>query len=346
VALLSPPADLVDLSTAGQVAASTRHLVTEAFTRENVARQADRDPTALTMSGLGGCTRACAYAVAGTPPSDVPPVEDARQAILGVWIHEHLLPWLARLLGPDAVFEQPVELRAAGLAIPGTLDLAVQSVVWDVKTVKEWRLHGVRRRGTFSEHRLQVLGYGLARHQAGYPVKWVVFLYIDRSTGEVHVEVEEFTNRAALAVIDRVELLRFHARDPDRAPRDGRGPGVSFACDRCPWLRRCWGDNARPGQPGVQRILAATPAGIEEALRLYAEGSAAAADGRRDQDFAKLVLEAVPAGGYGRWELVRGRPGEMLDQQRVREIFAARAEPVPMMPTAGRLIVKSRPQEA
>lgn len=344
--LPSPPAEPIDLSTPEAVAASTRRLVTRAFTLENDARQAHRDPTALTMSGLGGCTRACAYAIAGTPPSDVAPAEDARQAVLGVWIHEHLLPWLARLLGPDAVFEQPVELRAAGLVIPGTLDLANPIGVWDVKSVREWRLHGVRRAGTYSEHRVQVLGYALARFQAGHPVKWVAYLYIDRSTGDVHVEVEAFTNRAALAVIDRVETIRFHAQAPDQAPRDGRGPGLSYACDRCPWLRRCWGDDAQPGHTGVQQILAATPEGIEEALRLYIEGAAAESAGKKDKEFAKLVLANVPSGAYGRWELGRGRPGEMLDQQRVRADYAARGEAPPMMPTAGRIIVKFRPQEA
>ncbi len=345
MALLSPGTDLATLDE-NALAAFTRDTVTAAFAAENAARQADRDPTELSMSGLGGCTKANAYAIAGTPPSDVPPPEDARQAVLGTWIHLHLLPWMAQLIGPAAMFEKPVKLNAAGLIIPGTLDLAAPGVCWDVKSVKEWRLHGVRRRGTYSEHRIQVLGYGLALYQAGFPVKWIVWLYIDRSTGEVHVEVEPFTNRAALAVVDRVEQIRYHAQRPDQAPRDGRGPGVSLACDRCRWLRRCWGDDARPGQTGVQRILAATPDGIVEALRLYAEGAAAESAGKKNREFAKLVLADVPAGDYGPWVLGRGRPGEMLDQQRVREDYALRGEPVPTMPTAGRLTVKSRPQEA
>lgn len=345
MALLSPGTDLAVLDE-DALAAFTRDTVTAAFAAENAALQADRDPTALSMSGLGGCTKACAYAIAGTPPSDVPPAEDARQAVLGVWIHLHLLPWMAKLIGPAAVYEKPVQLRAAGLTIPGTLDLAAPGVCWDVKSVKEWRLHGVRRRGTYAEHRLQVLGYGLGLYQAGFPVNWIVWLYIDRSTGEVHVEAERFTNRAALAVVDRVELIRFHAQRPDQAPRDGRGPGVSLACDRCPWLRRCWGDGARPGQTGAQRVLAATPDGVEQALRLYAEAAAAESAAKKDKDFAKLVLTDVPTGDYGRWTLGRGRPGEMLDQQRVRDDYAARGVPIPLMPTAGRLIVKSRPQEA
>lgn len=338
-------ADLVDLSTADAVAAFTRRAVTAAFTAENLDRQAGRDKLALSLSGVGGCTRAAAYSIAGTPPSDTPPVEDARQAVLGVWIDEHLLPRMARYAGPAAVVQQKVQLKAGGLIIPGTLDLALPEVVWDLKTVKEWRLFGVRRRGTYSEHRVQVMGYALARYQAGYPVKWVCFLYMDRATGEVHVEVEPFTNGAALAVVDRLETIRYHSARPDEAPRDARGPGLSFACDRCPWLRRCWGDDAVSGQPGVQKVLAATPAGVEEALRLYANAAAAAGAAKKDQEFAKLVLTATPNGQYGTWELDRGKPGSTTDMAQVTADYEVWGRPVPKKPTAGAISVKPAPQQ-
>lgn len=333
------------LDTADDVAGYTRALVYRAFEADNTARQADRDPTQLSMSGLGGCTRAAAYSIAGTAPTDVAPPEDARQAMLGTWIHEHLLPGMASAAGPDAVVEEPVKLKAAGLIIPGTLDLALPEVVKDLKSVKEWRLHGVRRRGTYSEHRVQVMGYALARYQAGYPVKWVVWLYIDRATGEIHVEVEPFTNAAALAVIERVEQIRYNAEDPDRAPREGRGPGLSFACDRCPWLRRCWGDDAVPGETGAQRSMAATIEGIAEALELYARAAEVSGPAEKDKEFAKLVVSGVRDGKYGRWELKRGKPGEQLDQSQVAADYAAMGREVPKKKTAGRIMVKPVGQE-
>lgn len=338
-------AAMTRLDSAVDVAVLTRDLVSTAFARANALGQADRNPTTLSMSGLGGCTRCAAYSIAGTPPSDVAPAEEARMAVLGTWIHLHLLPLMAEMLGPGAVYEQAVQLKAAGLVIPGTLDLAVDDVVWDLKSVREWRLNGVRRRGTFGEHRVQVMGYALARFQAGYPVRWVCWLYMDRSTGDIHVEVERFNNRAALAVIERVGQIRFHADDPDNAPREARGPGLSLACDHCPWLRRCWGPDAVPGEKGAQKSMAATVEGIAEALAIYAAGADLTSRGEKDKDFAKLVLAAVPDGPYGPWLLKRGKAGEMPDQAAMIEALTALGVPIPMKPRAGAIGVRPAPQE-
>lgn len=345
--------DPLTFDSAADLAEYTRRKVAAAFRHENTTRQADRDPTHLTMSGLGGCTRAAAYSIAGTPPSDTPPQEEARQAMLGTWLHEHLLPGLQDLIqidGAIAVVEEPVELHAAGLTINGTLDLATDPVVWDLKSVREWRLGGVRRRGTYSEHRVQVIGYALARYQAGYPVKWVVWLYIDRSTGQVHVEVEEFTNAAALSVISRVDEIRFFADDnPDMAPRRSvrgdrrnvlRGPGLSFQCDRCPWLRRCWGDDAVPAVKGAQSSIADTDAGIEYALELYSDGADAAGRGDADKEFAKLILAKVKPGQYGPWLYDRGRPGTTWDREAITDHFAKLGLPIPTKQTSPPVIVK------
>ncbi len=338
-------ADRTWLDTADGVATATRQLVAAAFEADNTARQADRDPTQLSMSGLGGCTRAAAYSIAGTPPTDVAPPEDARQAMLGTWIHEHLLPGMAAQAGPDAVVEQPAQLRAAGLVIPGTLDLAMPEIVWDLKSVREWRLSGVRRHGTYADHRVQVMGYALARYQAGYPVRWVAWLYLDRATGDTHIEVEPFTNAAALAVVDRVSEIAYHAQAPDDAPREGHGPGLSFACDRCPWLRRCWGPDATPGEPGAQKSQAATIEGIVETLELYAAAAAVTGPAEKDKDFAKLVLSAVPDGRYGRWILRRGEPGETTDMAEVERLLTEHGIPVPKRPKAGAISVRPAPQE-
>jgi hypothetical protein len=330
-----------------QVAPYVRDLTGRAFMEENARRQADRDPTKLTLSGLGGCTRAAAYKVAGTPPSDRPLRDEARAALLGTGTHDWFLPALVRAAGPGAACEQPVVLHAAGLDIAGTLDFAHGPMVLDLKTVREWRLTGVRRRGgAYDEHTVQVLGYVLARIQEGHDVRYAVFLYMDRSTGEVEVIVEEVTNAAVLAVVDRVTTIaRLAELDPDSAPREERGPGLSYACDRCPWLRRCWGEDAVAGQPGPQRRLADTPAGLELALTLYAEVAeleATARARRTDKDFAKLILNEVEAGEYGRWRLGRGRPRHMLDQQRARQILEEHGLEVPEQVTEPSLSVRPR----
>lgn len=297
------------MDTVEAVAEYTAGLVGRAFAAENARRQADRDPTKLSLSGLGGCTRQAAYSVAGVEPTDVPAAEEARAAMLGTWLHDHLIPGMAEQIGAGAEVEAPVILKAAGLAIPGSLDLAHDALLWDLKSVKEFRLDGVRRNGAYSEHRVQVMSYALARYQAGHDVKWVVWLYVDRSTGEVEVVTERFTNAAAVAVLDRAKKIAwFAANGPDGAPREARGPGLSWACDRCPWLRRCWGEDAEPGRKGAQRVLA-TREGIEQALGLYDAGRAAIKAGRDDQEFARAILDGVPAGTYGAWRLSRTKAG-------------------------------------
>lgn len=351
-------------ATAGNVTDWTGRLVSAAFLAATAERQALRNLALLSMSSLGGCTKYAAFKVAGWPPSNEGEPEEARQALLGTWLHEVLLPLLAKLLGPGAVYEEPVELHAGGLVIPGSLDLAYGPVLWDLKTVKEWSLAGVRRLdGPYVAHWLQVMGYAYARWQAGYDVRWVVWIYFDRSTGEVHVETEAFVPpepgkplpAPIAAVIRRAEVIRFWSADPQRAPRQlavvegrteepyvlrGPGPKGSVQCDRCEFLTDCWGPTAVAGQHGAQRILTATPEGIATALALYAAGATKTSAGTADKEFAKLQLADVPDGEYGDWVFKHGRPGEDLDEAAVRADYAARGVKLPMKRTAGRTIVK------
>lgn len=321
-------------------------LVAEAFLDENERRQEHRDPTALSMSGLGGCTKRNAYSVAGIEATDTPPPEEARMALLGSGAHDWLLPAIARVIRRryDVIsqVEHSVVLRAAGIEIPGNLDLAVSDLVIDLKTVREWKLNGVRRAGAYNEHRVQVLGYAFARHQAGQPVRWVSYLYLDRATGEVQPVVEPFDVAAVEAVLRRIEtIVRFAEENPDAAPREGRGPGVSLICDRCPWLRRCWGADARPGRTGVQPAAANNAAALVQILALYANAAAASTAAGKDKDFAKLVLSRTDAGIYGPWKLGRGKDGETDDTEAMKAILAELGIDVPKKRRAGAIRIGS-----
>lgn len=306
-----------------------------AFRTQNTRRQEHRDVHTLTMSGVGGCLRWGAYTMASTPLSEDLAPEEARQAMLGTIIHEFLLPSMAELV-PGALIELPVVLKADGLEIAGTLDWlwvdpeTGDAEVGDLKTVREWKLNGVMRDGAYDEHRLQVWGYALAAAQADYRVRWVWWLYMDRSTGEVRTIVEEFDVEKAWAVVQRIaKIKRFATTNPDAATREARGPGFSPVCDRCPWLRRCWGEKARPGERGVQTILAADAAGIVEALRGLFQASGAGSKAKADTDFYKTVLADVPDGTYGEFKLRRRRSGTMLHQARVRQMLEEAGLEVP-----------------
>jgi hypothetical protein len=325
------------LLTAGQVRDQIDRALRGAFLA--AAAEHERSPHAMSMSRLGGCTRAAAYAVAGTEVSDQPTADESRAATLGTWQHAGLLPVLAAQL-PGAEYEVPTALRAAGLSVPGTIDLDWDQMVLDVKTVGERRLHGVRRHGAYADHRVQVMGYVLARVQAGRPVRWVVWLYMDRANGDHEIIVEEFTNAAALAVIDRVEEIKHWARQPDKARRDARGPGLSFACDGCAWLKRCWGDDANPGAAPHQRNIVRDDPAVEALLALYDDASERGSLARQDQEFAKACLDATRKGIYGVWSLRRGQPGTYLDEAAVAARYGELGEELPRKTSNGRLLIR------
>jgi hypothetical protein len=334
------------------VARYTRRVLSDVFLGESAASQLGRSPTELTISGLAGCTRAAALAVADIEATNIREPEEARESVLGQVIHGLTLPAMAEIIGGDAVYEAPVVLRAAGLTIRGTLDLAASVVggaplnaVWDVKTVKEWRLAGVRRiGGAYTAHWLQVMFYAWARYQAGHDVDWVVWIYIDRSTGQEDIRVSRFSPYALNAVLNRMREIAYWAERPDDAPREVAtlpstssrrreyagmsGPGLSIACDQCPWLARCW-PGATSGSVGAQRVLAASPAGVEQALRLYAEAAEQESLAKSDKKFAKAILDGTPDGTYGPFRLGHRAPGSSLNTAAIEALYSSLGLEVP-----------------
>jgi hypothetical protein len=276
-----------------ELAAATRR----AFVAESAGRR--RDPHHFGISSLGRCRRAGAYALSRTPVSDPDlPVKEGRAANLGTWEHAGLLPRLAAEVGGQ--HEVPVTLRAFGLTIPGSIDLDTPDSVVDLKTVGEFRLSGVLRdEAAYPDHRLQAGGYALARLQAGRPPRYVGFHYLDRANGDEAIIVEPFTNAYAEEVLDRVEELAEMAAEPDDAPRDGTGPGFSFECDECPWLRRCFGPDATPGNPRVLQVF--TEPEIEAALADYDAARVQESAGKAAKKLALARVGNAPHGAYGKY---------------------------------------------
>lgn len=333
----TPPAPLYQ-RTAGDVAERVYGRLSMAFRVDTKRRQeqGNRSAHRLSMSGIGRCQKWAAYTLAGTPVSEEPFEEEGREAAIGTWIHLCLLP-LMRELTPGSLIELPVILKAAGLEIKGTLDwLWVAedgfAEVGDLKTVREWKLNRIDRNGVFEDHEYQVWAYALAAAQLGYKVRWVWWLYLDRSTGQVRVKVEEFTNERAFAVLQRVTLIKHRAEtDPDAAKREGRGPGLDPMCDGCPWLRRCWGPTAKRGVKGAQSHLSLSIEGIVEALGLLHRSNGIKSQAEKDAEFARLVLAEVAAGPYRQYVLKLRPMGKALDQRRSRAKLEALGQTVPMI---------------
>jgi hypothetical protein len=316
-----------------RLAAATRR----AFVAESAARQ--RDPHHFGLSSLGGCRRAAGYTLSRTPVSDPDlPVREGRAANLGTWEHAGLLPRLAEQL-PGASVEVKVRLRVAGLDIPGSIDLDDPSTVVDLKTVGEWRLHGVRYASAATYHHLmQAGGYGLSRLQEGRAPTYLAWHYLDRANGDEEIIVRRFTNSLAVQVVDRVEELAQCAESPDDAPRDEPGPGLSFACDECPWLRRCWGPDAEPGTARVRR--AHDDPEVEAALLEYIEARDAESAATRAKKAAEARFEGARYGEYGVVSYRRGRESVTDDPYAAVRKLRALGLDVPQKTKRGQLQVK------
>ncbi|MCZ7478837.1 hypothetical protein [Micromonospora sp. WMMC273] len=328
--------DVITVEELATVEHRLRTAMGRAFRAETASRE--RDPHHLGLSSVGTCTRRAAYALAKTPVSDRPPVREARQANLGTWEHAGLLPRLSEQL-PGSRVESKVRLRAAGLELVGSIDLDDLDGVVDLKTVGEHRLAAVRRLWRpFYHNRVQVSSYALARLQMGRPVRWVAYLYMDRASGAEEVVVEPFTNALALEVIDRVTLLRALSADPDRAPRDERGPGLSLSCDECPWLKRCWGPDAEPSVVGPQAV--STDPEIIAALADYDDARARASQAEADKKWALARLNRAAYGTYGPYRYGRKRDIEETDRAAAEQRLVDLGEPVPKKKKRGAVDIK------
>jgi hypothetical protein len=260
--------------------------------------------------------------MAGAEPSDDVEVRDGREATLGTAQHEFLLSRLSRQFDASTV-EESVRLKVGGgsvtvQVVPGSVDLSVSTLrgaIIDLKTVGAHKLAAVRRNGAYQDHIMQVTAYAVAKMQAGTPIKWIIIIYLDRASGDYEVCATRLTNRMAVSVVDHVLMVRSWAdQDPMLAPQvdaHGRpmgGPGAGFDCNECPWLRACWGEDARPRQYPV-RVYADSE--VEELARQYDAARAAESAAKRTKEaLARQLANVVPA-TYGAMRVSRSADSEV-----------------------------------
>src|SRR5690606_14851229 len=276
-----------------------------------------RSPHRLSASLVGGCLRQAAYRLAGTPVDDreLPPPH--RAATNGTALHEYFLPKLAAVCGPSADYEQEVVARMAGIDFTSRYDLYDPHLphgpaVVDKKTVGPfmWRrvTDGYRPR----EHRIQNYVYALGNVQKGRTVDWVVWIYLNRDTGEDFCVAEPFDYRRAAAAIDRIAEIVTASTNPDTARREAPGPsamlrGRSWSpCDGCEWMVRCWG-NPRPGVAAQAKLAEEGDAATY--VRGHYEASQVAKEATEQKEFMRSVLTGVEPGVYDGIKLSKDKRG-------------------------------------
>jgi hypothetical protein len=309
----------------------------------------------LSMSYLGGCRRESAYRIAGCEPDAqyvaVMSEEQARAAMVGTWIHDGLLPELAALLagGDHEMFCElvaPVGPSDDQGVIPlvkvdGSADCYTRAAgggVIDLKTVGAFKLGDIEVYGPRNRHRTQVRGYAAALVQAGLPVAWTAWVYLDRGDGSVKTVVEPFGREEYVAVLRRVKHLVDLAQDPDQAPRDENGPGLSWVCDGCPFLRRCWGEGAEPGSARAVAVHDDEDIAYagEQVVALRKEYNAL----EKKIDFFKAQVGKPTAGQYGGISVSYGKDGTKPDVPAMIKRLEELGERIPMVPKAGSTYIR------
>lgn len=341
------------------IAGALERGIGKAFAAANtVGQQARRNLFGLSMSYLGGCRRESAYRIAQVDPDPehvlVMNEDEARAAMVGTWIHEGLLPHLAEMLA-GGEREMPVELVApigeeengvTPLAkVTGSTDCYTRAAgggVIDLKTVGAFKLADIDVFGPRQRHRSQVRGYAAAVVQAGLPVAWTAWAYLDRGDGSVRVVVEPFGREEYVGVLRQVAYLVTLSRDLEGAPRDERGPGLSWVCDGCPFLRRCWGQDAQPGDKAgiaVHDDEEIAFAG-QQVVELRAQRTAL----DKRVDFYKAQVGRPDAGKYGGITVSYGRNGVKPDAAKMQARLEELGEPIPMVPTVGNTYIRRAPK--
>jgi hypothetical protein len=351
-----PAAGVVSLSAALERGAG------RAYAAANERHQRARsDLFGLSMSALGTCQRQAAYRVAGAAPDPeyvyAMGEDEARAAMVGTWIHDGLLPEIAALLH-GGQHEMRVELVAPVgptedgvtplLRVGGSTDCYTRAAgggVVDLKSVGAHRLGDIAALGAFEKHRKQVRGYACACIQAGLPVAWTAWLYLDRGDGSVKAVVEPFGQEEYVSTLRWVAHLHALSRNPEYAPRDQRGPGLSWVCDSCPFLRRCWGKDATPGDPAA--IAVHDDEGIafagSEVVRLRRE----AAELKKKEDFYRAQVGKPKRGVYGGIEVTYARDGTKPDAKEMARMLTELGYEVPTVPVPGSMTIKAaRPVKA
>lgn len=305
----------------------------------------------LSMSGLGGCPRQAAYRLAETEPSDpaLAVDQEARQAMIGTWIHAGLLPAFGEVLH-HAEIEMPLELRVPlfddrgewlrELIITGTTDCYSQVMgggILDLKTLNAYKLGDIDHDGVKEAHRKQVRGYATAARQIGLPVAWVAWLYLDRATGEALVAVEAFDEDAEAETEDLVRWLWSWAQAPDYAPRGERGPGLSWVCDGCAWLKRCWGPEAEPSDKSALQVHDAED--IALAAQKYKELAAEIRALEKEQEVYGAMVGRPKPGTYGDVKITYQRDGEEQDKRATTEALVLLGGEIPMRPRRGNRLI-------
>lgn len=263
-------------------------------------------------SDIGDCRKAIEYRE--RPPDDYEPLpEDKIAAYVGTILHEGTARALRRRRRGRRYRLIEAEVFVPGFDVPGHIDLFEVPIgrVTDWKFIGEYAWDNEIADGPRDDDLDQLMTYGLGLEEAGYDVREVRVVYVRRGRPR---DVEEFTrpyDRArALRAVDRLHSI-IDALDHGRElPRDRLGPDFDGICRTCPARAHCWdldaAEEAKRSAAGW--LLARDDEGITAAAAAYDEARELLKPYQQQKDYARNLLDGVPSGIYGEYEVSFSRP--------------------------------------
>jgi hypothetical protein len=258
------------------------------------------------VSDVGKCRRQVWYRE--TPPDDYTPRQDLdrRAASMGTAFHDKAArarawryPWR----------RYDMYLTVPGLDGGAYLDEydPITGTVVEFKTCGEWKWEQVGDLGPADEQVDQAMIYGLALEQAGWPVNRIVILAVRRATGEEEPFWYLYDPERATRALDGLLALADSIELGITPPRDGNGP-AGFPCRYCPAVSHCWQvDAAELAGRSPESWVALGDAPDDESVGWAAatvwELQRSHSGAKAAYDQAKKLLEGVPTGKYGEYEI-------------------------------------------
>ncbi|WP_405803437.1 PD-(D/E)XK nuclease family protein [Streptomyces sp. NBC_01187] len=305
------------------------------------------------------CARRAGYLLHGRTPTDG---GEKRKAILGTWLHAGILAaareeygWVIERSVEDKTIKghiDAVQLDSRTAArLPKRLRPvlpAEETTVEDVKTKSTYQWDNVLRYGASEAEIRQVLLYADLLRSEGFadvegqrqltrlgpvPVGRIRFRFINRDSGDDHVQEMAFTSERARGARWWVQQVR-EATAPEVLPRTFQGPGLSAVCDHCPFKTACWGSVAAGRRP--QSLLIHDDTERETALAEYVEVSEQLKPLKERQKFLRAKLDGSESGVYGGNVLTwsGGNPAKIDDVEAMVALYERAGLEVPMAPDA------------
>lgn len=252
-------------------------------------------------SDAGACRRAVWYRV--SPPADYTPRTDIdrRRAAIGTLIHKAAEQYRPARY-PWRRFEMKVTIP--GLDRVGYVDEydPVTGTVFDTKSAgrSKWI---ILADGPVESMWDQVKIYGWTLYLAGYPVRRLCIVAINRDTGAEEKHWADFDPETAVVALDKLTALATMLDAGIVPDRDGRGPR-DWRCDWCEAMRHCWNMDAADDLgrgPVSLTLLGAQPEepAIVWAGREFLRVSADLSELKARAEFLKDLLQGLPTGPYG-----------------------------------------------